>query len=243
MEIITAERLNYKGENRVKLSFTYNPKIIEKIRKIPGATFSKALKSWHIPFDNEYVTRLNILFEKKFEIIIKLGIPQTIGKTEKKNEKITLSEISASYLSIYTDTMKLKRLSASTYKVYSEFFIEFLEKYNNEDINEFNYQQIHTYIKNRALTLGYSRKKQMIAAIKFYYEKVGGRDKLFFHLSKECKPILLPVYLTFPAICKLLEKIHAPHDKLILFLAYHVNLTPDEIANLTIDLSALWPHE
>jgi hypothetical protein len=36
----------------------------------------------------------------------------------------------------------------------------------------------------------FTRRKQMIAAIKFYYEKVLGRDKMFFNLGKELKPIL-----------------------------------------------------
>jgi hypothetical protein len=84
----------------------------------------------------------------------------------------------------------------------------------------------------RSQSLNFTQRKQMMAAIKFYYEKVLGKPKMYFNLGKEVISLLLPVYLAFPKIRMLLERVRTPHDKLILFLAYHVNLSPREIAAL-----------
>lgn len=47
---IKATSIEHKGESRILLMFPYDQETIEKVRKIKGATWSKTLKAWHIPF-------------------------------------------------------------------------------------------------------------------------------------------------------------------------------------------------
>ena len=141
-------------------------------------------------------------------------------------------------MKVYLDTMRLKRLSPSTQEVYGEFFSAFVHQFEGENIDEFTFSQIYYYVKTRAQSLGYTRRKQLMAAIKFYYEKVLGRNKLYFNLGKDITPVTLPVFIPFQDIKLMLERVSSPHDKLLLFLAYHLNLTPNEISGLKINAVA-----
>jgi len=136
------------------------------------------------------------------------------------------------FYKIFSDTMKLKRLSPLTQRVYSEFFAEFLQQFNDKDIDELTYHDIFGYVKKRSETLGYTRQKQMMSAIKFYYERVHERDRMFFNLGKQLKTITIPVHVSFPSIKPVIERVKNPFDKLLLFMAYHLNLTPSEMSEL-----------
>ena len=139
------------------------------------------------------------------------------------------------FLKVYNDTMRLKRLSPLTQKIYTEFFKEFLDYNKDSDIDKYDYQNILGYIKKRALNLSSTRRKQMIAAIKFYYEQVLNRERMYFNLGRQIKPVITHVHISFYRIIKIIEKIKSPSDRLLLFLAYHLNLTPKEISSLKIE--------
>ena len=50
---IKATQIAHKGEARIVLIFPYDKETIENVRKIGGATWSKTLKAWNIPFTIE----------------------------------------------------------------------------------------------------------------------------------------------------------------------------------------------
>jgi site-specific recombinase XerD len=258
METLTVERIIFDSKDRVKLSNCTLSLISDRIKAFPGAAYSESLKCWHIPYSPDYVWDLKILLGDRVDFKIQhskrhcgsmdaanalfspkndtsinppgiSGLNRVVKPVVLKNN---LSGNSAVYFKVYNDSMLLKRLSISTRQVYGAFFAEFLQTFSTDDIDSFNYQIIYQYVKNRAKSLGYTMKKQMIAAIKFYYEKILGRNKMFFNLSNEIKPVILPVYLSLARIQKLLERVHTPHDRLLLFLAYHINISPFEVANL-----------
>ena len=70
--MIQTSKINHKGEDRLKLVFTYNDFIINKIRHIDGAVWSKSLRAWHIPFPEEAFGK----FKKLFPDIV---VPDTAG--------------------------------------------------------------------------------------------------------------------------------------------------------------------
>ena len=214
--MVHLEHVIHKGEKRIKLVFGHNIQISDLVKTIPGRKWSKTMNSWHIPFDADYQKILQpFLISKRDKVEVK--------------RKVGMDNM---YLKVYSETMQLKRLSRSTQSIYSEFFVEFFDKFEHENISEFTFAQIYNYIRNRAQSLGFTRRKQMIAALKFYYEKVLGRDKMYFNLGKDIKVINIPVFISLQEIRPILERINSPHDKLLLFLAYHLNLSPREISDL-----------
>jgi integrase/recombinase XerD len=58
--------VTHKGEKRIKVVFEYNQQLIDKIKSVPGRTFSKTMNCWHVP-DNE-ISRDHLI--KAFNITI-----------------------------------------------------------------------------------------------------------------------------------------------------------------------------
>jgi site-specific recombinase XerD len=71
-------------------------------------------------------------------------------------------------------------------------------------------------------------------ALKFYFEKVLGREKFFFEIPRPKKPVLLPKLLNEVEIARLFNALDNKKHKAILFTAYSAGLRVSEIANLKI---------
>lgn len=71
-------------------------------------------------------------------------------------------------------------------------------------------------------------------AIKFYYEQVLRREKMFFNIPRPKKPLLLPKYLNRQEVQKLFEATDNLKHRLILKLCYGMGLRVSEIVNLKI---------
>ncbi len=232
---VNVSRVVHRNEMRLKLDFEYSNDIVEVVKSIPGARWSKTMHAWHIPYEDQMETGIYKLFPTGVQVNFNREPDARTSGEAKNRGPVDYVGKWTGYYKAFCDTMKLRRLSASTQYVYSEFFADFLRRNDNDDINNWQYHQIYDYIKKRAVDLGFTRKKQMLSAIKFYYEKVTGRDKMFFNLGIELSKVTMPVHINIAEIISINQRVHSLHDKLILFLAYHVNLTPGQIVNLSKD--------
>ncbi len=250
METVYIKEVRHREQRRIKLVFKYSEGLIEKIRKLPDCRWSRTMKCWHMPYRDdyrEYLSKILPCIEFKSEQDIQLtrkSVNKMALPDNKKNElKSGVNNKNKALLKVYTDTMVLKRLSSSTQKVYSEFFKEFSDYYYETNIDKLDYQRIFKYIKKKAENLGYTRRKQMIAAIKFYFEQVLKREKMYFNLGKQIKPVLTIVHIPFYRIIRIFHNIKPPNDRLLLFLSYYLNLTPQEISTLkTTEYKNLYKH-
>lgn len=64
-KVIKAERIFYKGENRLKLMFEYDKGLIDLVKQLPGIFWSKTLNAWHIADTKESFQRAFLLFKGK----------------------------------------------------------------------------------------------------------------------------------------------------------------------------------
>ncbi|MDD4922486.1 MAG: tyrosine-type recombinase/integrase [Bacteroidales bacterium] len=66
---ITASKINHKGVDRIKLDMPFNTAVNILVRQIPGAKWSKTLKSWHIPCTKaSYLLLKNLIPEVEIQI-------------------------------------------------------------------------------------------------------------------------------------------------------------------------------
>jgi len=242
---IYTERTKHREEQRIKLLFSYNKEIITDIRELPGRRWSKTMRCWHIPYRDDYLEFLNARFQGKYKFLPKSektkqtdshGRERSVKEKQdtKKRQELALQKKHPE-LKDFIRTMSLKRLSSSTQKVYYQFFRNYVLSNTNVDITEASYHQIFNYIKDQSSDLNHTQTKQLIAAIKFFYEKTLGRPKMYFNLGKKHdikpQPTFIGLY-EFKAIAK---PIKSNSDKLLLFLAYHLNLSPKQLSKLPID--------
>ncbi|MBL7138090.1 MAG: tyrosine-type recombinase/integrase [Bacteroidales bacterium] len=55
-------KIAFGGEIRIRVEFPYNQETVLKIKQIPDARWSKAIKAWHVPYKKEVFGQLKQLF-------------------------------------------------------------------------------------------------------------------------------------------------------------------------------------
>lgn len=213
---IAVKHVTHRGVSRICLCYKYNTTVNDKIKSIKGRRYSKTLKSWHLPPDTD-IDALNHTFKGE----LYFSYPP-----EEQSELIAF----------YKQSIVLKQLSKSTADIYTTYFAAFVNHFGEEKINELTHAEINQYIQTRVFEekIGEIRFKQLISAIKYYYEKILGRKKMFFNYDKEKDIFRIPTILEFEVFKAYADKIKSPTDKLILYLVYVKGFNAKQIAQLTI---------
>lgn len=136
----------------------------------------------------------------------------------------------------YLELLLRKRYSSSTIASYTKYFRDFLKYFVAEDLKAINYTQINSYllemIQNKNISI--SQQNQRINAIKFYYEKVLGRKKEYYRISRPRKESKLPTVLTLGEIEHMLHVTSNQKHKCILMTIYSGGLRRSELINLKV---------
>jgi len=233
---------------RIGLQFPYNKELVDDIKKLPGARWSKNLQCWHIPFRQDYVNYLNDFFHDKYVFRDDKGQIHTRDFTfreqahpdksiRKKKHREREKQLLQQYpvLQYYIETMTLKRLSDNTKRIYYRFFKHFVLDHPNRDVSEMSYRELYQYLKGQVEDLHPTHRRQLIAAIKFYYEKTLGLQRMYFYFGKDHDIRMGPVFIGLDRFKEMMGACHFAEEKLLMFLAYYVLLSPVQIAGLTLD--------
>jgi site-specific recombinase XerD len=133
-------------------------------------------------------------------------------------------------------TLQLKAYSPSTIKTYRNEFLHLLRILKNESVDELTPEQIRKYIMYciEKEKLKESTIHSKINAIKFYFEKVLGREKMFIEIPRPKKPLQLPKVLSEEEISRLFNALSYKKHKAILFTAYSAGLRVSEVVHLQL---------
>ena len=240
LPVLRAQIIKDQKQNKYYLKHDYHPALFQKIFKSQLAYWNKEKKHWVFNNENGYYKQIkDILQSEHFSIeetsYDEVKKPGLSAKAKDKKVEIQLDQKGGDTLKDYEHTMQIRRLSEHTQDIYRYFFKAYLVAHPGEDIRTFAYGKICNYVKEKAKNLGYTQQKQMMAAIKFYYERVQGRKTMFFNLNNEYDKVDLTVlYLPFQEIKPVLKPINSPSDKLLLFLVYHVNMPLSKICHIPL---------
>ena len=217
MEIIKTKTLHINNVKRVAFIFEYNRKIINLIKTIDGRKWSATKKFWHIPFKENYPKILNNHFKGKLRFI------------ENKKESKFPPE--------YLETLKLKNYSQATIKTYKLHFQRFLKHFPGTELKDITKEQIRKYILYLVQEKNYSSsaQNQAVSAIKFYFEKILGREtkKYYFEMPRN-EERKLPVVLSKKEVKLFFSKIDNKKTLAIFKTIYSSGLRLSELINLRI---------
>ncbi|MCK5775252.1 MAG: phage integrase N-terminal SAM-like domain-containing protein, partial [Bacteroidales bacterium] len=231
---------------KIYVEHPYSPHLYNILLVTKKGFWLKKQSCWVFPYHEKNYKALAALIRKS-GYGLKETLVQNPSALEKKksknnllnnnnnNKTIELSFAAKSLLETYSNTIILKRLSPHTRDIYVRFFILFLQDHKDADIENLSYNKIYEYIKKKNETLEHTQLKQTIAAIKFFYERVMDRDKMFFYLQEKVNIQTGAVFIPFYDIRKLCDKISSPTDKMLIFLYFHVNLKYSEILEVSTD--------
>src|SRR5690606_39229706 len=155
----------------------------------------------------------------------------------------TCSGLSKRLAKRFAETMLLRRLSLRTQEIYQHCFHIFLQDHKKIVVEELTYGDLFSYIKRQAILPSATQLKQLIAAIKFYYERTLGRDKMFFPLAEKTEVRKSTLFLPYAEIRSLLDGIASPGDRMLLFLVYHANLPLNQICALPKDAENIFEED
>jgi integrase/recombinase XerD len=137
----------------------------------------------------------------------------------------------------YLEMLQRKRYSPSTISTYSNYFIQFMDYFNDKNLQHISHQQINNYMLEliRSRQISISQQNQRINAIKFYYEKVLGRKREYYQISRPRKESKLPTVLTLDEVESILQLTVNQKHKCILMTLYSGGLRRSELINLKVE--------
>lgn len=225
-------------QKKIYVEHPYSPHLFNILSATKKGFWLKKQSCWVFSYSKESYKALSQLIKSSAYQLNEITVQKNfddINKEAKSAEKVdirSLAPAEAALLQTYSNTILLKRLSPKTRDIYVRFFILYLQAHQGQDIENMPYQSIYNYIKKIDETLEETQLRQSIAAIKFFYERVMDRDKMFFHLQEKVKIQTGAVFIPFEDIIKICDRISSPVDKMLIFLYFHVNLKYSEIISI-----------
>tara|TARA_X000000950_G_C13624640_1_gene540814 strand:- start:18 stop:656 length:639 start_codon:yes stop_codon:yes gene_type:complete len=195
---------SHKQEAVIKVIFTYDNELIPLVNAQKRVRWSQTLRSWYFPKkDFQLHTFYQALKGKVF--IDYSQINQTshpIKKTTSAAPKPTVKLPKA-----YLEQLVLKRYSQNTVKTYSSCFLKFMLFFKHQRLEVIGKEEIKRFLLHliEQDKVSASTQNQYINAIKFYYEKVLGQEKMKFHIERPRKRNHLPCILSEMEVFRLLN--------------------------------------
>ena len=186
---------------------------------IQGCYFSGPQKSWVMPQTKTCLDQFLALFTSKPKAEMKVGSSRDKA------------------LKDFSDHLILKRYSENTIVIYKDQITRFFNFYSKKDPAELTDEDVKEYIlflltKKK---ISFSYQKQVISAIKFYYEKILGRDtkKYYFEIPLQ-KMQKLPIVLTKRELIAFFKELNSLKSLVIFKTIYSSGLRLSELINLKI---------
>jgi integrase/recombinase XerD len=202
----------------VFIDFKFDWKIVEMLRKFSATNYIPDKKRWYILKSN--------FREKEFQNFSKdtcnVDITKLIRKPKSHKD--------------YIDTLELKNYSKNTIKTYVNYFKDFLEYFDETELEKITTENINSYILEliKEKNISTSQQNQRINAIKFYYEKVLGRRKEYYNIERPRQERKLPDVLSKEEIKAMLNATINLKHKSIIAIIYSCGLRRNETVELKI---------
>jgi len=211
----------HNDKNVIFVHFPYNELIKNELReKFSTAKWSGTKKSWYLPDTN--AIRNEIGLKPKTEVgkaIISQIHPINQVALERLNE-----------------TLLLKAYSPNTIRTYCNEFSQLLYLLKDVPVDSLTPERLRSYILYCISNLKLSENliHSRLNALKFYFEQVLHREKMFIEIPRPQKRLILPKVMGKADIVKILAKVDNPKHLVMLKLCYGMGLRVSEIVNLKI---------
>lgn len=261
MELLILKPLQHNGEENIGLFFPNVSLLNKAVRKIKKARWATTHKCWYVPLGKQQYNEIVLAFkglvtieqsalhqylaDKKSKTIVITSVPANpIKKTEHSQvikKQITgfkttpgIHLVNAHILPAMQQVLTLKSYSPSTIRTYLNEVGVFLRTIRHHPADRFNTQRIKDYLQycSEKLRLTENTLHSRMNGLKFYYEQVLSREKLFWDIPRPKKAIQLPKVLSKEEMIRLLKAIENIKHKTMLMLGYGCGLRVSEITGL-----------
>jgi integrase/recombinase XerD len=215
----TLEPDQHHGEAVILLRFPFDRELVERVRQLPGARWSRSKKAWYV--------RDNASYRQQF------GLPQ---KEQGKNALARVGEVNRPALQRLVETLRLKGYSPHTENTYRNEFAQLLLLLGELPVDSLTPDRLRSYMLycTTEIKLSEATLHSRLNAIKFYFEQVLRREKFFAEIPRPKKHGTLPKHISQRDIKKLLDATPNLKHNTLLRLCYGMGLRVSEITGLKL---------
>ncbi len=220
-------------KGRIKLIFKYNKSLVQLVKGFPYRTWDNVNGWWTTVNTAEVIEKLEQYCLSNDIRIKYFDQTKSVIKGRQIKEQIpNYRECPQEFI----DKMLMLRYSKHTIKTYSSNFEEFINYYNTKKLGDITEPEIIEFTRYLVVERGVSEsyQNQSINAIKFYYEKVLGESRKFYHLDRPKREKVLPVVLTKDEVLKMIKSTTNIKHKCMIILVYSAGLRVSELINLRV---------
>lgn len=210
----------YKDKKIIWIKFQKDFEKIKILKKLTKPKFSWSQKCWYV-IDNAFNRKL---FSMEVDVVGKEAFQK-------------ISEVNLPAMKRFQEQIILKGFSQNTYKTYSVEFAQLLYILKDFPVEKLSAEKLRSYILycHEKLALSENQIHSRLNALKFYFEKVLGREKMFIDIPRPKKPQLLPKALNQAEIKKIIDTTENTKHRLIIQLCYGMGLRVSEIVGLKLE--------
>lgn len=247
METIQIHINDHNGEDRIFLKANYNSDLNRVLKQQVGIKWSSTKKEGYLPVDEElygyfHTSLQNVAIIKDDELKSYFQKKKFLYEFENRSQpphsktQIIPPPINEHILPALKETLVLKAYSPSTIKIYLNEVSQFLKTLNNHPADALNTNQIKKYLQYcfEKLNLSENSMHSRMNALKFYYEQVLKREKLFWDIPRPKKPIKNVTVFSESEVTKIINAIINLKHKAMLMIGYAAGLRISEIVSLRI---------
>ena len=212
----------HREKNVIFIKFEKDFELIERVKKLTGSRWSQSNKMWYV-VDNEYYRNLFKLSRKPVLEFSSLVL-ERIGNQNKFELQRMIEEI------------QLKGYSGHTIRTYGSEFVQFLYHVKDNFVGDCDSEFIRNYFLYciNELRLSENGLHSRMNAVKFYFEKVLGREKFLMEVPRPKKHKKLPKVIHSQDIKRLFDVTKNIKHNTMLKLIYGMGLRVSEVINLRI---------
>lgn len=261
MKKIEVVPLFHRGKEAIGLFFENYQGLNTLVKELNIAKWSSTHHCWYMPMEQGAYQQLKKALKEKAwfdesklrEYLVKKKsaektpaafidkhVNDSIQKraVPKKAESVPgrIAKVNTHILPLVRQALILKSYSESTVKTYINEIAQFLQSLGHHAADDFTTERLKSYLSYcaRELQLSENTLHSRINALKFYYEQVLKREKLFWEIPRPKKPQQLPKLLNETELRNLFNALPNKKHKAMLFTAYSAGLRVSEIVNLKI---------
>lgn len=250
MIVIELKPFFYKGQECIGLHGPDTSTYHIAVKKIAGIKWYSIGRYWYIPCTRAAYTT----FKKQIEHLFTIDRSQLRAYLEQRKVKVldqqhSIKPITAKQLIEFPlckenllafEAMRNKLIakgySKNTIRNYLYELNLLLRLLKERSVNDLSKDHIQSYLLWLLQHHGCSETKVHTAvnAIKFYFEKVMGRDKEFYDLPRPKKPFKLPAILAEEEVMDLIKNIENIKHRTMIMTGYSAGLRVSEIVGLKL---------
>jgi len=213
-----------KTHKRFFVKHPINKELWNELRDIENAYWQKERKQWIFKGNNETYKLVIAILKKHQQKIITQTEPSLAEKETNAHTKT------------FIEALILKNYSTNTIEAYLPHFKKFalhfeqnaVEKLSNAEIQEYVYREIEENQLQQTAQL------HLMSAIKFFYEKMTGRSKIYFKRKESYAINTAQFKPETDEILACLPRIKTYGSKLLFLLHYGYGFTPEKISQLQL---------